>query len=109
MAMTAEQKFTLWLIGAAVCFVLAVVVSIAEGPRWAVGPLIILALICCVGMINNAAEQPALRGHGAARPAPQRQAVPSTAQNAPTPSEAPNPETSGSEEPTPAAAEEASS
>lgn len=109
MAMTAEQKFTMWLIGATVCFLLAVIVSVTEGPRWAVGPLIILALICCVGMINNAVEQPAPRGHGATRPTPQRQATPSAAQNAPAASEAATSETSGSEEPAPTAAEEASS
>lgn len=109
MAMTVEQKFTMWLIGAAVCFLLAVVVSISEGPRWAVGPLIILALICCVGMINNAVEQPARREHGSARPTPQRQTAPSAVQNVPTASEALSPETSGSEEPVSTTAEESSS
>ncbi|GBC98542.1 hypothetical protein HRbin17_01055 [bacterium HR17] len=73
--MTAEQKFTAWLAGAAVCFLLAVVVGVSEGPRWAVGPLIILALLCCVGMINNAVEQPAAKGHANPRPAGQRPAV----------------------------------
>jgi hypothetical protein len=107
--MTAEQKFTMWLIGATVCFLLAVIVSVTEGPRWAVGPLIILALICCVGMINNALSNLPREGTEQLAPLPNGQATPSAAQNAPAASEAATSETSGSEEPAPTAAEEASS
>ncbi len=59
LAMTADQKFNLWLIGAAVSFFLAVLVGVTEGPRWAVAPLVGITLVCCVGMINNAALEQA--------------------------------------------------
>ncbi len=50
-------KFNLWMAAALMFLMLGVVVGIWEKPRWAVGPLIGLALICCVGMINNAVAE----------------------------------------------------
>lgn len=57
--MSSELRFTLWSIGAVISLVLSVIVSITEGPRWAVGPLIGLTVLCCVGMINNASLEAA--------------------------------------------------
>jgi len=69
--MTSERKFMLWFSLCALSLVLAVVVGFLGGPRWAVGPLVFLALAAWIGMMNNAhAETPARPAQPAARPAP---------------------------------------
>lgn len=69
------KKFNLWMGGAVVALILGAVVGFLEQPRWAVGPLIALALICCVGMINNAVAEAARERRREAAPSPSHQST----------------------------------